>query len=150
MKIITSNKKAYFEYAISEVYEAGIVLFGNEVKSVKTNLVKLDGSYALIRNNQISLLNCHISHYPLSYHGVESNPTRTRILLLNKNEIRKLVGKIQQRGYTLIPLKMYINSKGLIKLELGLAKHKNIHEKKEILKERDLKREAKREIKERF
>lgn len=150
MKILASNKKAYFEYAISEVYEAGIVLLGSEVKSVKSNLVKLDGSYAIIRNNIVSLLNCHITKYPLSYYGSQIDPVRTRILLFCKKEIRKLVGKVQQRGYTLIPLKIYINNKGFIKLELGLAKHKKLHEKKEIIKERDLKKQANREIKERY
>ncbi len=148
MKILATNKKAYFEYAISETLEVGISLFGNEVKSVKNNLVKLQGAYAIISDNQLVLINCHISAYSLSYFGTQSDPLRNRVLLVHKIELKKLIGKIEQRGYTLLPLKIYINNRGYIKLEIGVGKHKKLHDKKQLLKDRDLDRVAKRELKE--
>jgi SsrA-binding protein len=148
MKILATNKKAYFEYTISETIEVGIALFGNEVKSIKNNLVKLQGAYAIITDNQLTLINCHISPYPFSYFGTQSDPLRNRILLLHKIELRKLIGKIQQRGFTLLPLKIYINNRGYIKLEIGVGKHKKLHDKKQLLKDKDLDRAAKRELKE--
>lgn len=149
MKILATNKKAFFEYTILDTIEVGIVLFGNEVKSIKNNLIKLQGAYAIISDNQLILINCHISNYQLAYFGTETNPLRNRVLLLHKNELKKLIGKIQQRGCTILPLKVYINNKGLIKIEIGIGKHKKLHDKKELIKDRDLNRAAKRELKER-
>jgi SsrA-binding protein len=147
MKILATNKKAYFEYAISETLEVGIVLFGNEVKSIKNNLIKLQGAYAIISDNQLILINCHVSAYPFSYHGTKCDVLRNRVLLLHKIQFKKLIGKMQQRGFTLLHLKIYINNKGYIKLEIGLGKHKKLHDKKQLLKEKDLDRTAKRELK---
>jgi SsrA-binding protein len=148
MKSLATNKKAYFDYEILETFTAGVVLKGSEVKAIKSNLAKLQGAYALIRYNEALLLNCHISRYPFAYHGSTLDPVRTRVLLLQKREIKKLVGKIQQKKLVLLPLKVFISKKGLIKIELGLGKHKKLHEKKTLLRDRDLKREARREIKE--
>jgi SsrA-binding protein len=147
MKILATNKKAYFEYAITQTLEVGIALFGNEVKSIKNNLIKLQGAYAIISDNQLVLINCHISPYSLAYFGTQSDPLRNRVLLLHKAELKKLIGLMQQRGYTLLPLKIYINNRGYIKLEIGIGKHKKLHDKKQLLKEKDLDREAKRELK---
>ena len=148
MKLLAKNKKVYFDYEILETLSAGIVLSGSEVKAIKNNLIKLQGAYALIRENQALLLNCHISRYPFAYHGASLDPVRTRTLLLQRREIKKLVGKIQQKKLVLLPLKVFVSGKGLIKIELGLGKHKKLHDKKALLRDRDLSREARREIKE--
>lgn len=148
MKILATNKKAYFEYTILETIEVGIVLEGNEVKSIKNNQVKLQGAYAIVSSGQLILINCHISPYKFGYAGVTADPLRNRILLIHKMELSKLVGKMQQRGFVILPLKIYYNARGYIKLEVGLGKHKKLHDKKQLLKEKDLDREAKRELKE--
>lgn len=147
MKILQTNKKAFFDYTVSDTIEVGIVLRGNEVKSIKNNLVKLQGAYAIISEGRLVLINCHISAYPFAYHGTYVDPLRNKFLLLHKAELRKITGKVQTRGFTLLPLKIYINNQGYIKLEIGLAKHKKLHDKKNILKERDLDRQAARELK---
>lgn len=146
MKIFATNKYAYFEYEIIQKYEVGIVLNGNEVKSIKNNQIKLQGAYAIFSDDNLMLINCHISSYKFAYHGMAYNPLANRQLLMHKNELRKLHGKIQQKGFTLLPLKIYSNEKGLLKLEIGLGKHKKLHDKKQLLKERDLDREARREL----
>lgn len=148
MKVLATNKKAYFEYIISETLEVGIVLQGNEVKSIKNNQVKLQGAYAIISKNQLILINCHISAYKFSFIDSNTDPLRNKVLLLHKAELRKLIGKMQQRGFVLLPLKIYYNNRGYIKLEVGLGKHKKLHDKKQLLKERDLDRQAKRDLKE--
>ena len=146
MKIFATNKYAYFEYEIIQKYEVGIVLNGNEVKSIKNNQIKLQGAYAIFVEKNLILINCHISPYKLAYHGMAYNPLANRYLLMHKTELHKIHSKIQQRGFTLLPLKIYSNEKGLLKLEIGLGKHKKLHDKKQILKERDLDREARREL----
>lgn len=148
MKILATNKKAYFEYTILETIEVGIVLEGNEVKSIKNNQVKLQGAYAIVSSGQLILINCHISAYKFGYAGVTADPLRNRVLLIHKMELSKLVGKMQQRGFVILPLKIYYNARGYIKLEVGLGKHKKLHDKKQLLKEKDLDRAAKRELKE--
>jgi SsrA-binding protein len=146
MKIIAKNKKAFFEYEFSETIEAGVVLSGNEVKSAKDGHVSLAGSYAILKSEEIFLINCKISKYKMAYSGIKINEERSRKLLLAKKQIKKLEGQVSTKGITIIPLKIYINGKGLIKVEVGIGKHKKLHDKREKIKERDLDREAKREI----
>ncbi len=145
MKIITTNKKAYHDFFILETFEAGIVLKGTEVKSVKQGKINLKDSYAKIKNGEIFLFNAHISHYK---HGNLFNhePTRTRKLLLRKREIARIAGKVNEKGLTLVPLKVYLK-KGLIKIELGLGKGKKTHDKREEIKRRDIEREIRYENK---
>ena len=138
-QIVTKNRKAYHDYFIQETYEAGIMLVGTEVKSLREGKANLKESYALIKNEEIFLLNCHISPYS---HGNLQNhdPLRTRKLLLHKREINKLWAKTSQQGLTLIPLKLYFKD-GKAKVEIGLAKGKRQYEKRESIKEREVKRE---------
>jgi len=147
MKIITQNKKAFHDYSILEKLEVGIVLTGDEVKSIRAGHVNLTGSYATVHNSELFLLNCNISPYKQAFDKREDHSTRTRKLLLHKGELNKIMGKIAQKGITVVPLKIYLNERGLIKVELGIAKHKNVADKKQALKERDIKRETSRELK---
>ena len=146
MKIITTNKKAFHDYEIQQKFEAGIVITGDEVKSLRQGNVSLVDSYATVHKGEINLLNCYIASYSHAYSKADKS-RRTRKLLLHKKEIAKLIGDISRKGLTLIPLKMYFNKKGLAKIELGLAKHKKAHSKKRELREKDIKRQAEREIK---
>jgi SsrA-binding protein len=138
-KIVCQNKKAAHEYFIEEVYDAGMVLLGPEVKSLREGRANLVDSYARVKNGEVYLYKMHISQYPFSHH-MTMDPTRTRKLLLNKKEIKRLIGKTQIRGYSLIPLKVYF-SKGWAKVDLALAKGKKKIDKRRVLKEKDLKRE---------
>jgi SsrA-binding protein len=146
MKLITNNKKAFFDYEFSEKIEAGIVLTGDEVKSLRAGHANLTGAFATIHQGQLTLLNCHISSYSHAYQKGEELSRRTRVLLVHKKQIIKLVGEISRKGVTLIPLKLYFNDKGKVKVEVGVGKHKKAHEKKETLRERDIKRETQREL----
>lgn len=146
MKIIAKNKKAFFDYEILERFEAGVVLTGDEVKSLRAGNVALVDSYAVISQSEISLLNCYIAPYSHSY-SKEDNSRRSRKLLLHRKEINKLIGEMSKKGLTLVPLKIYLNGKGLVKLELGLGKHKKAAGKKKEQREKDILREAKREVK---
>jgi len=139
MKILATNKKAHFNYEILEKIEAGIVLSGMETKSVKTGKANLAGSFGIIRNNKVFLVNCSIAPFQPKNINFIYTPDKTRKLLLNKKEIDYLRGKIKQRNLTLIPLRMY-NKHGLIKIELGLAKGKKKFDKRETIKKRDVKR----------
>ena len=143
--VVTTNRKAYHDYFIEETYEAGISLLGTEVKSIREGRVNLKDSYAIIKNNEVFLLNCHISPYS---HGNLQNhePLRTRKLLLKRREIDKLWGKLSQQGFTLVPLKIYFK-KGKAKVEIGLVKGKRKYEKREALKEKEAKREIQRHMK---
>ena len=143
MKALATNKKAYFNYEILETIEAGIVLSGIETKSVKTGKANLAGSFAIIRDNKISLVNCSISPYQPKNINFIYSPDRTKKLLLNKKEIGYLKGKIKQQNLTLIPLRMY-NKHGLIKIELALAKGKKKFDKRETIKKRESKRKIDR------
>ena len=143
MKTLATNKKAHFNYEILEKIEAGIVLTGIEAKAVKTGKADLSGSFAIIRNNKISLLNCSISPYQPKNINFIYEPDRTKKLLLNKKEIEYLIGKIKQKNLTLIPLRMY-NKHGLVKVELGLAKGKKKFDKRETIKKRETKRNVDR------
>lgn len=147
MKIIAQNKKAFHDYDILERLEAGIVLTGDEVKSIRAGHVSLISSYATIYKGELNLLNCMITPYAQAYQKKEDGGTRTRILLLHRREIERLAGEISRKGVTIIPLKIYLNEKGLIKVELGIAKHKKAADRKQELKERDIKRETSRTLK---
>lgn len=138
-KVVCHNKKAAHEYFIEEVYDAGMVLLGPEVKSLRDGRANLVDSYARIKKGEVFLYNMHISPYPFSHH-MSLDPKRTRKLLLNKREIKRLIGKTQERGYSLIPMKVYF-SKGWAKVDLALAKGKRKVDKRRALKEKDLKRE---------
>jgi SsrA-binding protein len=144
---VATNRKAYHDYFIEETIEAGIVLQGTEVKSLRLGLANLSDSYAIVKKDEIFLLNANISPYP---HGniMNHEPLRTRKLLLHREEIRKLIVKITQKGFTLIPLKIYF-SRGKAKALIGLAKGKKSYDKRETIKEKESKREVERAVKER-
>jgi len=145
MKIIAQNRKAYHDYSIEESMEAGISLLGTEVKSVREGKINLKDSYVIIKEEEAFLLNCHISPYS---HGniMNHDPLRTRKLLLHKREITKLMGKAAQKGYSLIPLKVYLKD-SRVKVEIGLAKGKRFFEKRDSIKAREAKREIERALK---
>lgn len=144
MKIITENKKAYFDYFIEERIEAGIVLKGSEVKSVKMGHISIKDSFCFFESGVLTLKNCLISPYEKGSAFNES-PLRDRGLLLHKKEIERLIGKVKQKGYTLVPLKVYF-SRNFVKVELGLCKGKHAYDKKESIKQKDVARETEREI----
>ena len=138
-KIICQNRKATHEYFIDEVFEAGIALLGPEVKSLRNGRANLVDSYARAKKGEIFLHSMHITPYPHTHH-INLNSTRTRKLLLNKREIKRLIGKTEERGYSLIPLKVYFSG-AWVKLELALAKGKKKVDKRHALKEKEMKRE---------
>ncbi len=144
-KSICVNKEATHLYFIEERFEAGIVLRGTEVKSLREGRANLKESYARVSGDEIFLVNCHISPYS---HGNQLNhdPLRSRKLLLHRREIRKLIGKVSEKGFTLVPISMYF-SDGKAKLELGLGKGKKLHDKRESMKERVANREMERAFK---
>lgn len=144
---VTTNRKAYHDYFVEETIEAGMALQGTEVKSLRLGLGNLTDSYGLVRNDEIFLLNANISPYPQG-NIMNHEPLRTRKLLLHREEIRKLINKITQKGYTLIPLKIYF-VRGKAKVLLGLAKGKKSYDKRETIKEKESKREVERAVKER-
>lgn len=147
MKIACQNRKAYHDYAIEETIEAGIQLLGTEVKSLRDGKANLNDSYVIIKDSEAFLFNCHISPYT---HGniMNHEPMRTRKLLLHKKELERLIGKIRQKGFTLIPLKIYFKG-SYAKVEVGLAKGKKTYEKREAIKEREAKRTIERVMKNR-
>jgi SsrA-binding protein len=147
MKIITHNKKIFFDYEISETLEAGIVLSGDEVKSLREGKVSLVGAFVTMHNGELYLINCRITPYSRAFLKDESEATRRRKLLLKKRQIAKLIGDISRKGVTILPIKLYFNDKNLVKLEIGLGKHKKAAGKKEAIKERDIKRETARTLK---
>jgi SsrA-binding protein len=140
-KLVCQNKKARFDYQIDEIIEAGVVLLGPEVKSLREGRANLTDSYARIRNGEVFLHNMHISPYLFASSHMELDPTRKRKLLLTKREIKKLTGKTHERGYTLIPIKVYFTEKGFCKVAIALAKGKRKYDKRHALKEKDQKRE---------
>jgi len=141
-KLICQNKKAWHNYSVEEKYEAGISLLGSEVKSLREGRANLGDSYGNIKNGEIFLVDAHISPYSHA-NQLNHDPLRTRKLLLHKKEIRRLIGKVQERGYTLIPLRLYF-SDGRAKVELGLAKGKKLYDKRESLKRKTMEREMER------
>ena len=139
-KINIKNKKASFEYQFIDKYIAGIVLLGTEIKSIRNNEANISDAYCIIKNNEIFLINLHISEYKnasLNNH----NPKRERKLLLNKQEINKIEKKTKEKGNTIIPIRLFINNKGKAKVEISVAKGKKIYDKREDIKERDMKRD---------
>ena len=138
-RIVATNRRARHDYEILETFEAGLVLRGTEVKSLRTGQVNFKDSYATVRGGEAWLLGCHISPYS---HGTDANhdPERDRKLLLHGREIRRLVGKIAERGLTVVPLKMYFKS-GRAKIEIGLARGKKLHDKRATLRDRQTRRE---------
>ena len=138
-KIVCQNRKARHDYSIDEIYEAGIVLAGSEVKSLKEGRASLRDSYARVKKEELFLHNMHITPYLFAHH-VNLDPTRTRKLLMHKKEIKRLIGKTEEKGYSLIPLSVYL-LRGIIKVELALAKGKRKYDKRHALKEREMKRE---------
>jgi len=145
-KVVSKNRKARHDFHIDEAYEAGLVLTGTEVKSVRNSRVNLKDSYAKVEDGELFLYNMHISPYDPG-NRFNHEPLRTRKLLMHKVEISRLAGKIQEKGYALIPLKIYM-IRGLIKIELGLARGKKKYDKRRDIAERDSKREMEREFKE--
>lgn len=147
-KVVATNRRARHDYHIEETYEAGMVLTGTEVKSIRQGRLNLKDSFARIEKGEVFLYNMHVSPYS---HGNRWNhePTRTRKLLLRRDEIRRLVGKVQQQGLTLVPLKVYFTPRGHAKVELALARGKKLWDKRESIARRDAEREAQRASKER-
>lgn len=137
MKIIAKNKKAYLEYQILEKFEAGLVLTGQEIKAIRAHRVNLSGTFCRIQDGEAYVLNLHLATAP--------EPERTKKLLLHTHEIQSLIGKTQQKGFSLIPLSLYIK-KGKAKLEVALARGKKLHDHRETLKNRDLKRQIERDL----
>ena len=142
LKIISLNRKAHFNYSFKEFYEAGLVLSGSEVKSIRAGKVNIGESYAFDNHGEIFLVNSNIQSYKQSSYN-DHNPTRNRKLLLNKKEINKLIGRINREGFTLIPTKMYFK-KGKIKIEIAVAKGKKEYDKRQTKKKRDWNREKAR------
>jgi SsrA-binding protein len=138
-KIVCQNRKARHDYFIDEIYEAGIVLVGPEVKSLRGGRASLKDSYARVKNGELFLYNMHITPYPFAHH-LDIEPTRIRKLLMEKREIKRLTGKTEEKGYSLIPLSVYL-LRGIIKVEVALAKGKRKYDKRYALKEKEMKRE---------
>jgi SsrA-binding protein len=149
MKVVATNKKAYFNYDLLENYEAGISLVGSEVKSLRQGRVSLKDSYAEVRGGEVFLLNFHISPYEAA-NRFNHDPEREKKLLLHRQEIKRLSGKIKEKGLTLVPTKVLFNDKGKVKIEIALAKGKRAYQKREVIKERDRERELRAELKKRL
>jgi len=145
-RAVATNRKAFHDYFIEERFEAGIQLQGTEVKSLREGKVNLQDSYAGVKDGEIFLHHCHISPYS---HGniMNHDPVRVRKLLLHRKEINKLLGKTQQKGLTLIPLRIYFTKRGFAKVELGLAKGKKLHDRRDSIKAREAGREVERALK---
>ncbi|HVZ57203.1 MAG TPA: SsrA-binding protein SmpB [Chitinophagaceae bacterium] len=140
------NRSAYYEYFIDAKYDAGIVLTGTEVKSLRAGRASFNDSYCIIHQGEVWLKHMHIAEYS---HGTVNNhdPLRDRKLLLQKREIQRIEAKLKEKGYSLVPLRVYLNPKKLIKVEIGLGKGKKLHDKRETIRQRDMEKEMKRYIK---
>jgi len=141
------NRKARHEYNILETFEAGIMLTGPEVKSLRAGQASLAEAHCIVRGNRALLIGCHIQPYRPAALNNPDDPRRTRTLLLHRQELSKLMGKLNEKGLTLIPLKLYFNERGLAKLQLGLCRGKKLHDKRHDLKVRDIKRDLERNYK---
>ena len=144
-RLIANNKKAYHDYFIEETYEAGIALHGTEVKSLRMGKCSIKESFVRIENEEVYIYGMHISPYEKG-NIFNRDPLRVKKLLLHKSEIRKMKGKIAEKGYTLVPLKVYFN-RSLVKVEIGLAKGKKLYDKRQDIAKKDQRREAKRDFK---
>lgn len=147
-KVVTTNRKAFHDYTIFEKFVAGIVLTGTEIKSIRKNAINLKDSFCKIEDNEIFLYNCHISPYEQG-NRYNHKAERTRKLLLTKKEILKMHSKIKKDGYTIVPLEVFI-TKGFAKVEIGLAKGKKLHDKRDDISKKDQKREMDRASKEKY
>ena len=145
-KVIADNRKARFEYEILETFETGIELKGTEVKSIRAGRVNLGDGFANLRNGEVILMNVHVSPHNTTSNYFNHDPRRPRRLLMHRAEIRRLVGKVEQQGLTLIPLKLYLK-RGWVKVLLGLARGKRLHDKREDLKRKQDKRDMARAMK---
>ena len=145
IKLIANNKKAYHDYFIEDTYEAGIELVGTEVKSLRQGNCSIKESYISIDDGQVYIIHMHINPYEKG-NIFNKDPLRKRKLLLHKSEINKLLGRTKEKGYTIVPLKVYF-SKSLVKVEIGLARGKKLYDKRETLAKNDQKREAERDFK---
>jgi SsrA-binding protein len=148
MKLIASNRKARFEYTIVETIEAGISLAGTEVKSLREGKANLTDAYAYLDDGEIILKGLHITAYSHTSQN-KLDPHRDRNLLLHKTEIRWLIGKVRQKGFTLVPLRLYFNARGIAKVELGLAKGKREYDKRRVIADKEAERDMQRALKER-
>lgn len=144
-KLLANNKKAYFDYFIEDKWEAGISLFGTEVKSIRMGKVSIKESYIKIENGEVFVYNMHVSPYEKG-NIFNRDPIRVRKLLLHRAEINKISGKITEKGYTLVPLQVYIKD-GLVKVEIGLAKGKKLYDKRDTIAKKDVRRENERDFK---
>ena len=140
------NRSAFYEYFIDDTFTAGMVLLGTEVKSIRAGKVSFNDSYCLLNKGEVYIRSLHIAEYS---HGTVNNhdPIRERKLLLNRREIKKIENKIKEKGYTIIPLRIFFNEKNMIKIEIGLARGKKLHDKRDTIRQRDTDREMKRYIK---
>ena len=141
------NRRARHEYHILDTYEVGMVLTGPEVKSIRAGQANLAEAHCLIRADKLLLIGCHISPYKPAYMNNPADPARSRQLLMHKKEQMKLVGKLKEKGLTLVPLKMYFNERGYAKLQVGLARGKKSYDKRQDQKEKDIKRDLQRQYK---
>jgi len=140
------NRSAYFEYFIDDKYTAGIMLTGTEIKSLRTGKASFNDSYCIFHKGELFIKSFHIAEYAFGNMN-NHDPLRERKLLLNKRELKKIETKLKEKGYTLIPLRLFFNEKNLAKVEIGLGKGKKLHDKRETIKQRDTDREIKRYIK---
>ncbi|KAF1004049.1 MAG: SsrA-binding protein SmpB [Burkholderia sp.] len=140
---IIDNRKAFFDYYVEERYEAGLVLEGWEVKALRSGRSQIKEGYVIVKNAEIFLIGTHFSPLPEASTHIKPDPVRTRKLLLHREEIKRLIGKVEQRGYTLVPLNFHYKG-GRVKCEIGLAKSKKLHDKRETEKKRDWEREKAR------
>jgi len=141
------NRKARHEYSVLETFEAGIMLTGPEVKSLRSGQASLAEAHCIVRGNRALLIGCHVQPYKPAALNNPADPRRTRTLLLHRQELSKLIGKLHEKGLTLIPLKLYFNERGLAKLQLGLCRGKKLYDKRHDLKERDVRRDIQRNYK---
>jgi len=146
MKTVALNRSASFNYDLLETFEAGIVLQGSEVKSVREGRVSLKESYAEVKNGEVFLVSAHITPYEAA-NRFNHDPKRDRKLLLHRREIKRLTGKIKEKGLTLVPTKVLFNDQGRVKVEIALAKGKKTYQKREAIKARDVERELRAELK---
>ena len=142
MKVVATNKKAFHDYDIFDNYEAGIELKGSEVKALREGRVNLKDSFVKIQNGEVYWIQGHISNMDTTYKAFRHDEKRPRRLLLHKNEIAKLAGYTSEKGYTLVPTKIYFNNKNRAKLEIAVAKGRKLHDKRRVMKEKELKKEA--------
>lgn len=150
MKILVQNKKALHDYDILDRIETGIVLTGDEVKSIKAGQASLIGSFATIHEGELFIINMQVTPYEKAFGASKPDERRSRKLLVHRKQLARIIGDISLKGITLVPLKLYLNERNKIKVELGIAKHKKAAGKKQALKERDIKRETARELRGKF